>query len=87
MELTDLAKLKAQKTYDTAADLFDAHPLGFWARYGEHTVVRLRLKPGATVLDVACGTGASAVPLRAADVPYDPRASPDSHRPDRPTVR
>ena len=46
-----------------------------------------RMKPGATVLDVACRTGASAMPLRAADVPYDPRASPDSHRPDRPTVR
>src|SRR4029450_6958714 len=43
-----------------------------------------RMKPGATVLDVACGTGASPVPLRAGGVPYDPRASPDSHPPDRP---
>lgn len=29
----------------------------------------------------------TAVPLRAADVPYDPRAPPDSRRPDRPNVR
>lgn len=66
MELTDPAKLKAQKTYDAAADRFDARPLGFWARYGERTVARLGLKPGATVLDVACGTGASALPAAAA---------------------
>src|SRR5262245_46570771 len=62
MNLTDPIKLKAQKTYDAAADLFDARPLGFWARYGERTVSRLRLAPGATVLDVACGSGASALP-------------------------
>jgi len=66
MELIDPAKLKAQKTYDAAADLFDARPLGFWARYGERTVARLQLKPGATVLDVACGTGASALPAAGA---------------------
>src|SRR5262249_9056283 len=62
MKLTAPAKLRAQKTYNAAADLFDARPLGFWARYGERTVARLHLKRGATVLDVACGTGASALP-------------------------
>ncbi len=66
MELSDPAKLKAQKTYDAAADLFEARPLGFWARYGERTIERLHLKPGATVLDVACGTGASALPAAVA---------------------
>ncbi len=66
MEVSDPAKLKAQKTYDAAADLFDARPLGFWARYGERTIERLHLKPGATVLDVACGTGASALPAAVA---------------------
>jgi ubiquinone/menaquinone biosynthesis C-methylase UbiE len=66
MEPTDPAKIKAQKTYDAAADLFDARPLGFWARYGERTVARLQLEPGATVLDVACGTGASALPAAGA---------------------
>lgn len=66
MELTDPIKLKAQKTYNAAADLYDARPLGFWARYGERTVARLHLKHGATALDVACGTGASALPAAAA---------------------
>ena len=56
------AKLKAEKAYNAAADYFDAEPLGFWARYGHRTVERLRLRRGANVLDVCCGTGASALP-------------------------
>lgn len=62
MNRLDPAKLKTQQTYNLASDFFDAPPLGFWARYGRRTVERLALKPGATVLDVACGTGASALP-------------------------
>ena len=56
------AKLKAEKAYNAAADYFDAEPLAFWARYGRRTVERLRLRRGAHVLDVCCGTGASALP-------------------------
>jgi ubiquinone/menaquinone biosynthesis C-methylase UbiE len=56
------AKLKAEKTYNTAADYFDATPLAFWERYGRRTVERLNLARGAAVLDVCCGTGASALP-------------------------
>ena len=56
------AKLKAEKTYNAAADYFDAGPLAFWERYGRRTVERLKLARGATVLDVCCGTGASALP-------------------------
>jgi ubiquinone/menaquinone biosynthesis C-methylase UbiE len=37
-------------------------PLGFWARIGSLTIERLRLRPGASVLDVGCGSGASAIP-------------------------
>ncbi len=60
------ARLKAAATYDAAADRFDAEPLGFWARHGERAVERLSLRPRAWVLDVGCGTGASALPAAVA---------------------
>jgi SAM-dependent methyltransferase len=56
------AKLKAETAYNAAADYFDAEPLGFWDWSGGRTVERLRLKHGAKVLDVCCGSGASALP-------------------------
>jgi ubiquinone/menaquinone biosynthesis C-methylase UbiE len=55
-------KLNAAATYNAAADHFDDEPLGFWERIGRRTVERLELSPGAAVLDVGCGTGASALP-------------------------
>jgi SAM-dependent methyltransferase len=36
--------------------------LAFWAWYGRRTVERLRLRRGARVPDVCCGTGASTLP-------------------------
>lgn len=56
------AKIKARDTYNSAADHFDDSPLSFWDRYGRKTVERLSLGRGSEVLDVACGTGASAIP-------------------------
>jgi ubiquinone/menaquinone biosynthesis C-methylase UbiE len=56
------AKLKAATTYNAAADHFDDGPLAFWDRYGRRTIERLGLKPGSVVLDVGCGSGASAIP-------------------------
>ncbi len=56
------AKAKAAATYDAAADHFEDEPLGFWDRIGQRTVDRLGLLAGAKVLDVGCGTGASALP-------------------------
>ena len=59
MDLADPAKIRAATTYNAAADHYDA---GFWDRYGRRTVARLNLSRGVRVLDVACGSGASALP-------------------------
>ncbi len=53
---------RAIATYNAAADTFDAAPLSFWSRYGQRTIARLQLQPGDRVLDVCCGSGASAIP-------------------------
>lgn len=62
LALQDPAKIQAAATYNAAADHFDQSPLAFWDRYGRATVDRLNLQQGHTVLDVGCGTGASAIP-------------------------
>lgn len=53
---------KARATYNAAADMFDHPANAYWERYSIKTVERLELSLGAQVLDVACGTGASALP-------------------------
>jgi ubiquinone/menaquinone biosynthesis C-methylase UbiE len=53
---------KSTTTFNSAADLFDAPALSFWNRFGQNTVDRIQLQPGAKVLDVCCGSGASAIP-------------------------
>ena len=50
-----------QSTYNAAADLYDDPANAYWARCGLNTVERLGLEDGSEVLDVACGTGASAL--------------------------
>jgi ubiquinone/menaquinone biosynthesis C-methylase UbiE len=57
---------RAARTYGAAADHFVRPALGFWDRYGELTVARLSLAPGASVLDLCCGAGASAIPAAVA---------------------
>jgi ubiquinone/menaquinone biosynthesis C-methylase UbiE len=56
------AQAKAAFAYNAAADSYDDPANSFWARFGRRTVERLHLPPGAHVLDVCCGTGASAIP-------------------------
>jgi ubiquinone/menaquinone biosynthesis C-methylase UbiE len=62
LTIADPVKMKAAAAYNAAADHFDDEALGLWAKYGGRTVQWLALQPGATVLDVGCGTGASAIP-------------------------
>jgi ubiquinone/menaquinone biosynthesis C-methylase UbiE len=63
--LADNASI-ASAAYNAAADSFDDPALGFWNYCGHRTVELTRLRRGSVVLDVGCGTGASA--LRAAHV-------------------
>jgi len=56
----------AASTYNAASDTYEDPALSFWDRYGRRTVERLELEAGASVLDVCCGTGASALPAAAA---------------------
>ncbi|HXZ78064.1 MAG TPA: methyltransferase domain-containing protein [Streptosporangiaceae bacterium] len=53
--------LRAARTYGAAADHYGLPPLSFWDRFGAATVSRLRLAAGASVLDLCCGAGASAI--------------------------
>lgn len=55
------ARLRAKATYNAAADRYDDAANSFWARYGRRSVERIRLGPGSEVLDVCCGSGASAL--------------------------
>jgi ubiquinone/menaquinone biosynthesis C-methylase UbiE len=56
------AKRKAAATYNATADAYDDPANSFWARFGRRTVERLDLRTGQKVLDVCCGSGASALP-------------------------
>ncbi len=61
---------KAADTYDAAADHFDDAPLAFWDRHGRRAVEGMGLCAGDRVLDVGCGTGASALPAALAVGPH-----------------
>ncbi len=54
--------LKTAAVFNAASDHFDAPALSFWNRFGQQTVQQLSLRVGDRVLDVCCGSGASAIP-------------------------
>ncbi len=62
MSSLDEAKARAAATYNAAADSYDDPANSFWGRFGRRTIERLSLPAGARVLDVCCGSGASALP-------------------------
>lgn len=66
MQTADDERARAARTYNSASDNYDDPANSFWERFGRRTVERLKLRPGMRVLDVCCGTGASA--LAAAEV-------------------
>jgi ubiquinone/menaquinone biosynthesis C-methylase UbiE len=62
MTSPDDPRMKAAATYNAAADNYDDPANTFWSRFGRRTNERLKLQPGARVLDLCCGAGASAIP-------------------------
>lgn len=70
MTTLDEAQRKAAATYNAAADSFDHPANSFWERFGQRTIERMKLAPGARVLDVCCGSGASAIPAAEAVGPH-----------------
>jgi ubiquinone/menaquinone biosynthesis C-methylase UbiE len=56
------AQDRAAFTYNAAADFYDASPLSFWDYFGRQTIELTSLPIGSRVLDVCCGSGASALP-------------------------
>ncbi|HLK77439.1 MAG TPA: methyltransferase domain-containing protein [Streptosporangiaceae bacterium] len=64
--MTDEHVRRAADTYAAAADHYTRYALSFWDRFGSATVSRLPLAPGAFVLDLCCGAGASAIPAASA---------------------
>ena len=65
----DVRPLNAIATYNAAADHFDAEPLAFWERHGRRAAELAEIEHGDRILDVGCGTGASALPAAMATGP------------------
>jgi ubiquinone/menaquinone biosynthesis C-methylase UbiE len=55
------AKQRVAAAYSLAADGYDGPAMGFWQRFGNQLVDLSEPKPGDRVLDLCCGSGASAL--------------------------
>ena len=60
-KMPENAQGRAAFTYNAAADFYDASPLSFWDHFGRRTIELASLPIGSRVLDVCCGSGASAL--------------------------
>jgi ubiquinone/menaquinone biosynthesis C-methylase UbiE len=69
MPTPDDVKARVSSAYNSAADHYDHAANSFWDRFGRRTIERLGIRPGARVLDVCCGSGASALPAAVAAGP------------------
>src|SRR3954451_22063571 len=58
-------KNMVRDTFNLAASSFGTPPLFFWDLFGRRTVELAPVRADDRVLDVCCGTGASAVPAAA----------------------
>jgi SAM-dependent methyltransferase len=58
----DAIKAQLRATYNAAADHFDDPRLPLWEHCGRRTVELAGVRSGQRVLDVCCGSGASAIP-------------------------
>jgi len=56
------AQARAAAAYNAAADRYDDPANSFWERFGRATIERLQPERGSRILDVCCGSGASALP-------------------------
>lgn len=60
--MRDEAAERSRAVFDAAADHFDDEELSYLVRFGRRSAEHAQLRLGDQVLDVACGTGSSALP-------------------------
>ena len=65
MTTPDDVKARVSAAYNRAADFYDHSANSFWDRFGRRTIERLDIPPGSRVVDLCCGSGASALPAAA----------------------
>ena len=69
MKTPEDVKARVSAAYHSAADFYDHAANSFWDRFGRRTIERLGIRPGSRVLDLCCGSGASALPAARAAGP------------------